>query len=207
MCIRDRPHLDVDAIDQRPREAGEVASALVGRALARALWRGRLGARAGVRGQDQHESGGKRHRARGPRHGDLSGLQRLAERVENAGREFGRLVEEQDPSVGEGDGSWPDHAAAPAHDGGDRRRVMWRHERRVPQQRAPRRQDSRDRMDGGDLQRLVAAERREQGGQPLGEHGLAGAGLPHHPEVVTARGAHFEGTACHGLPGDVRQVG
>ena len=52
-------------------------------------------------------------------------------------------------------------------------RVVRRLERRPGDQRGARRQRARDRVDGGDLERGPLVQRREQAGQPLGEHGLA----------------------------------
>ncbi len=44
------------------------------------------------------------------------------------------------------------------------------------------------------LQRLLAAHVREDGGEPAGQHGLAGAGRSHHQDIVPAGGGNFQGS-------------
>ncbi len=51
------------------------------------------------------------------------------------------------------------------------------------------------------------AERRQDAGQPLGEHGLAGTGRADHEDVVGSGGGHFERTLGHGLAADFAEVG
>jgi hypothetical protein len=45
----------------------------------------------------------------------------------------------------------------------------------------------------GGLERFFKRERRQDGGQPLGEHGLARAGRADHEDVVAAGGRNFKG--------------
>ena len=49
-----------------------------------------------------------------------------------------------------------------------------------------------DGVDLGGFERLLEGERREDRGQPLGQHGLAGAGRADHEDVVAAGRGHFE---------------
>ena len=63
-----------------------------------------------------------------------------------------------------------------------------------------------DALDLGDLERLVECRRREDAGQPPGQHGLADAGRPDHQEVVTAGRRDLEGALGVVLAADIREV-
>ena len=56
-----------------------------------------------------------------------------------------------------------------------------------PRQRRRRVQDSRDGVDSRDLERLGAAERRQDAGEPAGQHRLARPRRPHEEQVVRRR--------------------
>jgi hypothetical protein len=62
-------------------------------------------------------------------------------------------------------------------------------------------------VDGGDLQRRLLVQRRQQTRQALGEHRLPGTGRPGEEQVVPARGGDLDRAAPHGLPDHVTQVG
>jgi hypothetical protein len=62
------------------------------------------------------------------------------------------------------------------------------------------------RCDGGDVERFVAGERRQQSGQPLRQHALAGAGGTDEQQAVSASGRDHERTLRGGLSAHVREV-
>ena len=138
--------------------------------------RDRQPARARVGGEHQLEPGRVAHPGGQPGDGDLAGLQRLAQRVEHGRRELRRLVQEQHPAVGQ-------RRRARAGPGPSRRRRSPRPTRcgAAPGTAARstsgrrRRQRAGDRVHRRHLERGVAVERRQQAGQPLGQHRLAGA--------------------------------
>ena len=57
------------------------------------------------------------------------------------------------------------------------------------------------------LDGLVEGQRRQDAGEPLGEHRLAGAGRADHQNVVAAGGGDFEGALRRGLAADVAEIG
>src|ERR1700733_1633111 len=67
-------------------------------------------------------------------------------------------------------------------------------------------EDAGDGVDLGGLQRFFEAEGREDGGQALGEHGLAGTGRTDHEDVVTAGCGHFEGALGGMLAAHVGEI-
>jgi hypothetical protein len=64
-----------------------------------------------------------------------------------------------------------------------------------------------DRVHRGDLQGLLVGQRRQDRGQSLGEHRLAGTGWPDQEQVVTAGGGQFEPAPAQFLTDHVGQVG
>ena len=62
------------------------------------------------------------------------------------------------------------------------------------------------RVDRRDLHRLGLAERRQQSGQPLGQHRLAGAGRTREQQVVTAGSRDLERELGVGLADDLAEV-
>ena len=61
--------------------------------------------------------------------------------------------------------------------------------------------------DHAHLEHLGWLKRREEGGEPLGQHRLAGARGPDHQEVMPAGRSHFERALRGLLALDVAQVG
>jgi hypothetical protein len=126
-------HLQVDAIEQRPRQPRLVTRHLLGCAAAGATLACRCAqptAGAGVHCGHELERCRKARLQRRARDGDVSRLQRLAQRLECAAREFGQFVEEQHTAVRQRNltRAWW-HAAA--HQGGGAGRVMRRAHRPV----------------------------------------------------------------------------
>ena len=72
---------------------------------------------------------------------------------------------------------------------------------------APRREPAGDRRHGRDFERLVLGQRRQQRGQPLREHRLAGAGRPDQQQRVRAGRGDLERALRVRLAAHVGQVG
>jgi hypothetical protein len=164
-----------------------------------------IAAGTGVHRADQHEPRGKRRRPRGPRDSDDPFLQRLTEDFEDVSAEFGHLVEEQHAVVGEADLARP--RQRPAADQGDiRHGVVRRAERPRRDETAARGEQSRNRMDRRDLERLVERQRRQNPRDALGHHRLAGAGRADEQCVVAAARGDFERAPGQQLSMDVGEV-
>ena len=109
--------------------------------------------------------------------------------------------------VGPRDRTGQHHPGAATGDRRHRRAVVRRDER----WRAVELDDLADlpgeRADGVGLEGLLAAERRQHGDQPLGQHRLADPRRPGHEQVVPTRGGQLEGEPRLGLADDVGEVG
>ena len=149
-------------------------------------------ARTGVHRRHQRKVGGIFHTVFRPRDGHPLLLQRLPQHLQHAAPEFGQLVEEQHPVVGQR------HLAGPRRlSPADQRRLRNRMVRRP--ERPPRQQTARRHIPGhgvylGGLQRLFARQRRQDGRHPAGQHRLARTRRPDHQHVVTARGGYLQRT-------------
>ena len=71
---------------------------------------------------------------------------------------------------------------------------------------APGPQGSGDAVDFGGFDGLFKGERRQDAGEALGEHRLAGTGRADHQDVVDAGGGDFERAFGHGLAAHVAEV-
>ena len=178
-------HAHVDPVEQRPAEPAPVAVHVGRRAQADRGVPAQVAARAGVGGADELEAGRVAHRVAGPDHGHFVGLQRLAERLQQRRAELRRLVQEQDPAVGQRRFPRALHAAA-ADQPFQRRAVVRRAERRPRDQRRARAQGTGHRMHARHLQRLPAGQRRQDARQAPGRHGLATARRAEQQRVVAA---------------------
>jgi hypothetical protein len=198
-------HLDlqVDAVEQRSRQPSLVTRDQVGRAAAllrRASCGTEPAAGAGVHRRDELEAGRKRGLASGARNRDAAGLERLAQRLQRGARHLRGLVEEQYPAVSQRDLARPRWRAA-AHQSRRAGAVVGAAERaHFPMGRIEGAAQTGERCAG---QRLGLAHRRQQAGQALRQHRLAGAGRADHQEAVRPRGSNFEralgaGLATHG---------
>ena len=65
---------------------------------------------------------------------------------------------------------------------------------------------SRDGVDSRDFERLGVAERRQDAGEPAGQHRLARPRRPHEEEVVRADRSDLERAARALLPAQVREI-
>ena len=100
-CRGDAPdiHLQVDAVEQRPRELAPVGVHQRGGAPACPAAVSRPTAWAWVGGGHQGETGGKRDRAARSCDGDATRLEGLAQRLEDRGLKLRQLIHEKDPVV------------------------------------------------------------------------------------------------------------
>jgi DNA invertase Pin-like site-specific DNA recombinase len=137
---------------------------------------------AGVHRRDELEARGIGNVVIGARDHTLPALQRLAERIEDGGRELGKLVEEEDAAMGKRNFARP-HAQPPADHRGHRSRVM-RGAKRPAIGEPPARQLPRDGGDGRHLQELCGRQRRQDRGQARGEHRLARPRRARHQHIM-----------------------
>ena len=97
-------------------------------------------------------------------------------------------------------------ARAAADDGRDRGTVVWCAERGRDDQRPPGKQQPSHRVDAGDLESIVRRERRQDAGQPAGEHRLARPRRARQQEVVISSGCDLECAPSTLLPADVLEI-
>ena len=105
LLVFDRWHFDVDidAVEQRARDAGPVAPDRRRRTRAFVLRIGEVAAGAGIHGGDEHEAGRVGQRDQGAGQGDGVVFEGLAQGFDDVGFEFGQLIEEEHAVVGQGD--------------------------------------------------------------------------------------------------------
>ncbi len=197
---------EIDAVEQRPGHPGLVAAPFERTARAGGV-AGGAGTGTRVGRQDQLRTARERRRTRRPVDGDGPSLEGLTEGVQHRARELRRLVEEQHAEVRPAQCPRPDLPRAAADQGRHGGRVVRRLERRPGDQRGTRRQRARDRVDGADLERGPLVQRREEAGQPLGQHGLAGPRRAGHQQVVPAGRGHLDRPPSGSLPDHVAEVG
>jgi hypothetical protein len=135
----------------------------------------------------------------------LAGLQRLAQGIEHARLELGQLIEKQHAEMRKAHLAGT-RAGAAADQRRHARRMMRRAEGSLGGELAAH-QLARERVHHRDLEHLLGRERRQDRGEPCGEHRLAGARRPDHQKIVAARGRHLENALGAFLALDVAQVG
>ncbi len=184
--------MQVDAVEQRPRQPALVfgRAAQIGPAFAGESGVAGAPAAARIHRRHQHETRRIGDAVIDARDRDLAGFQRLAQRVENLGGEFRHLVEEQDAVMRQRNFARPRPQAA-ADQRRHRRRVMRRPERPLVGQRAAF-DHAGDRGDHRDFEQFGRRQRRQDRRQPCRQHRLAGAGRPDHHQVMAAGGGDFE---------------
>ena len=148
---------------------------------------------------------GKGDRAGGAGDRDASFLERLAEGFEDVALEFGQFVHEQHAVMGEGDfaGGGIDVAAEEPGVGGG---VMRCAKGASSDQGLAGFEQAHDAMDLGGFEGFIERERREDGGQAFGEHGLAGARGPDEQDIMRTGGGDFEGAFDRFLAFDFGEV-
>ena len=205
---RDRRHLDaqVDAVEQRSgdprlvlRHAARVRPAPAGVARFESL-----AAAARVHRRDQLEARRVGDPVVGPGDHHRPGFHRLAQAVEHLRGEFGQLVQEQHPAMGEGD--LPGPGAEPATHERRHRGGMVRLPERAAAGEGAALQRARHRLDHGDVEQLARRERRQDRRQTGREHGFARARRTVHQQVVAAGRRDLEGALGTLLPPDVGEV-
>ena len=136
---------------------------------------------------------------------DPAVFQGLAQRLEGVLPELRQLVEKEDPVMGEADLARPRGMAAADQAGvGDRvvrgAEGPGSQERLLPVQEAG---------DGEDLRRFDGLREGQVGEdrhEPLGEHGLSGAGRTDHQEVVPPGGGDLQGALGLLLAADLAEI-
>ena len=139
------------------------------------------------------------------RHGDDTVLERLPQGFEDRPRELRQLVEEEHASVCERDLAGPGARPAPDDRGGGGA-VVRRANRGNGDERSPVRQEPRDRVDPGHLERLRSGEQRQHAGQASREHRLTRAGRAGEQQVVGPGSRDLERATRALLPADVGEV-
>ncbi len=163
-------------------------------------------ARTRIHRADQHEAGREDGRARRARDRDAPLFERLAQHLEHVPAELRHLVEEEHAVMGEADLAGPRLRSA-ADERRVRDRVVRRAKRTLGDEPRVRRQQTGHRMHGGDLQRLVEGQRRQDPGQPPRHHRLAGTGRTDQQQVVAAGAGDLERAAREELAADVGEIG
>jgi hypothetical protein len=151
--------VDVDAVEKRTGEFGEVA---VHGDLAD-FADGHVALRGWVHGGDEHEAGGEPDRAVGTSDGDDVVFEGLAEGFEGVAGELGEFVEEEDAAVGEGDLAGAGNCPT-TDDGGGARGVVRRADGACGDEALAGGEHSGGGIDAGDLDGFVGGERREHCG-------------------------------------------
>ena len=200
-------HLDVqvDAIEQRPRDAGEVTAHRRRRAAAAAGRIARIAAGAGIHGGDELEARRELAAPGGARDADRTGLERLAQRLEDVAAVLRQLVEKQDAAMRERYLARPQPPASADH--GRRGGAMVRRAKRRPPPLGHGRQRTNQRMQHRALERRVVIEGRQESWQALRQHALARARRPDEQEAVPARGRDLERAPRGGLAAHIGKVG
>ncbi len=179
-------HDEVEAIEERPRDALAVRLHALGRAGAIACPTPAAATRAEVHRGHEPEPGREARPA--PNAGDrhLAVLERLPQRLEQRPGELRQLVEQQHAAMGEADLAGAGRHSASDHRG-RARTVVRCPEGRLPDERPSDGEHSSDRVDARDLECLVAGQRREDRRQPPGKHRLSRPRGPGEQQVVPSR--------------------
>jgi len=132
-------------------------------------------------------------------------FKRLPHHFKHVARKLRQLVEKQQTVVRQRDfaGPWDDAAADQARVGDG---VMRRTKRTLRHQAGRSIQHAGDGVNLSCLQCLFKCERSQDGRQPLGQHGLAGAGRADHKNIVAAGRGHFKRALGRLLPAHVFEV-
>ncbi len=194
----------VEAVEQRAGQPPQVAGPRPLVAAARPGWP--TTARARVRGRDEQEAGRQRGTDSSPGDAHDTVLQRLAQPVEHVPRELSELVQEEDASVAAAGFTRPEGGRAAADQADQRAGVVRGTERGAAHQAARRQLQARCGMDHRGLQRDLWRERRQQPGQALGQHRLAGPRRTDEQEVVPTGGGDLQCPPGRRLAADVGQV-
>src|SRR5262249_32864623 len=147
---------------------------------------GRAAAATGISGADQLKTSGKGGAASRARYDDLPILDGLAQGLEHTLGELWELVEEEHTVMRKAHLTGMGHSTS-SNQPSLGRRVVRRTERPLGHESALTRQETAHTPDDGDLDRFLERERRKDGAEPAGQHGLSRAGRADHEDVVAAR--------------------
>ena len=197
--------MEVDPVQQRAGDLFHIPLHIPVRAGAAVGGMAPPAAAAGVHGADQLESGRQMQRAAGTGHSDRPLLQGLAHSLQHVPAKFRQLVQKQNTVVGQGHLPRPQGraAAGQCRGGGG---VVGRAEGAAGQQGVCRIRQPGHRPDAGGLQGLPGGQVRQNGGQPFGQHGLAGTGRADEQQVMSAGGSDLQRPFYVLLPHHVPQV-
>src|ERR1700739_2969968 len=198
-------YMDIDSVEQRTGDLGDIALDHGRRAHALARFVVEISTGAGIHGGREHEARRKAERHGGAGDGDVVVFERLAHDFEHVARKLRQFVEEEKSVVGQGNfAGTRDDAATNEAGVGDG--VMGRAERTLRDEPGGGMEDSSNGVDLGCLKRLFKRKGSKDGGQALGEHGLAGARRPDHEDVVAAGSGNFERALGCLLAADIFEV-
>src|SRR5579872_7324507 len=127
----------------------------------------------------------------GTANGDYAVFDGLAERLESAVGELGKLIEEKDAPMREADLAWARHLTA-ADQAGVANGVVRRPEGSLANERSFRREHAGDRVDLGGLESLVDGHGGKDGRECPSQEGLTGTGGARHQHVVAAGCGYFQ---------------
>ncbi|GAA3674061.1 hypothetical protein GCM10022237_37000 [Nocardioides ginsengisoli] len=133
-------------------------------------------------------------------------LERLAQRLDDVLAEERELVEEEHAAVRPRQRPGVDPAEAAADDARLARIVMGRGEGRADHHPPPGVEDSRERVEGGELEGLLRVEVGQDRGQPFGEAGLSAALRPREQDGVPAGRGDLDGVLLVEHPAQVGEV-
>jgi hypothetical protein len=134
-------------------------------------------------------------------------LQRLSQRIQYGAVIFGRLIKEEDAAVCTGCCTGARDSGTAADDGSSGGRMMRVLKWRTPQQLGQMSGCIAQGMNRRDLHGVVVRQVRQQTGQALRQHRLAGPGRPDKHYVVPAGGRNLHGSPGFVLASDVCHVG
>ena len=198
--------MQVDAVQQRAGDPPPVLGDGAGGAGAFPGGVPQVAAFAGVHGRYQHEFAGVGGCPVYAAHGNGAVLQRLAQHLQRIAGKFRQFIQKQHAVVGKAHLAGAGERTA-AHDGGGADTVVRAAERPRPDQPLAAAQQPGNRVDGAGLQRFFVGQRRQDTGQPLGQHALAGARRPHQQQIVPACGGDLQRAARLALAAHIGHVG
>ena len=198
--------MQVDAVQQRARDAAPVLLDRAGRTGTLPRGVAQIAALAGVHGGGQHKAAGVARAAVYPADRNNAILQRLAQHFEGITGKLRQFVQKQHAVMGQA------HLAGArgrptARDGRGADAVVRAAERPLFQKAPARRQQPGHGVDGAGLERFLVGQRRQNAGQALGQHAFARARRPHKQQIMPARSGNLQRTAGFGLPAHIGHIG
>ena len=184
-------HLQIDTIEQRPRNTTEILPNLPRSTCTLFSRMVVIATRARIHGCDKHESGRIVHMVLGSRNRDMPIFQWLTHHLQHLSAEFRKLIEKQHTVMSQRDLTRHRIAAA-TYERYRRYRVMRRTKRSLRHQLGSALKPPCHRMDLRRLKSLMQSQRRQNRREPLGHHRLARPGRPHKQYVMTSGTCHFK---------------